>query len=40
MNLIHGADSPENAEREINLFFSENEIFEYQRCDEVWVHGR
>jgi len=26
MNLVHGSDSPENAEREINLFFSPKEI--------------
>ena len=25
-NLVHGSDSPENAEREINLFFSPKEI--------------
>ncbi len=40
MNLIHGADSPENAEREIGLFFGEGEIFDYKRCDEDWVQGR
>ena len=39
MNLIHGADSPENAEREIRLFFRDDEIFNYCRCDEKWVHG-
>jgi len=26
MNLVHGSDSPENAEREISLFFSPKEI--------------
>ena len=26
-NSIHGSDSPENAEKEITLFFSEKEIF-------------
>jgi nucleoside-diphosphate kinase len=25
-NLVHGSDSPENAEREISLFFSQKEI--------------
>ncbi|MFB0559148.1 MAG: nucleoside-diphosphate kinase [Dehalococcoidales bacterium] len=25
-NSVHGADSPDNAEKEIKLFFSENEI--------------
>jgi len=38
MNLIHGADSPENAEREIHLFFRNDELFDYRRCDEEWVH--
>ncbi|MCX7643073.1 MAG: nucleoside-diphosphate kinase [Armatimonadetes bacterium] len=40
MNLIHGADSQENAEREIKLFFDESEIFTYRKCDEDWVQGR
>jgi len=40
MNLIHGADSPENAEREIRLFFRDDELCEYRRCDEVWSWGR
>ncbi len=39
MNLIHGADSPENAAREIALFFRPDELFDYCRCDEEWVHG-
>lgn len=39
MNLIHGADSPENADRELRLFFSPEELFDYCRCDEIWVHG-
>ncbi|CUH95576.1 hypothetical protein P22_1649 [Propionispora sp. 2/2-37] len=26
-NVIHGSDSPVNAEREINIFFKEHEIF-------------
>ncbi|MBM7623283.1 nucleoside-diphosphate kinase [Sporohalobacter salinus] len=25
-NIVHGSDSPESAEREINLFFNENEM--------------
>ncbi len=39
MNLIHGADSPENAEREIRLFFREDELCDYRRCDESWSWG-
>ncbi len=30
-NIVHGSDSLESAEREINLFFSENEIFSYEK---------
>ncbi len=40
MNLIHGADTKENAEREIALFFSPDELVDYRRCDEEWVYGR
>lgn len=29
MNVIHGADSPENAQREIALFFDEAEVVSY-----------
>jgi len=28
-NSVHGSDSPETAEKEIKLFFSEDEIFNY-----------
>ena len=37
-NIIHASDSPTSAEREINLFFQEKEIFDYTRIDEVWVY--
>lgn len=37
-NIVHGSDSPESAEREIRLFFSEEEIQEYRRIDEVWLY--
>lgn len=37
-NIIHASDSPTSAEREINLFFQENEIIDYTRIDEVWVY--
>ncbi len=30
-NIVHGSDLPESAEREIGLFFSENEIFSYSQ---------
>ncbi|GBC97525.1 Nucleoside diphosphate kinase [bacterium HR17] len=39
MNIVHGSDSPENAQRETRLFFRDDELMEYRRCDEVWVRG-
>lgn len=37
-NIIHASDSPESAEREINLFFNEDEICEYSIVDNVWIY--
>lgn len=37
MNIIHGSDSPESAEREINLFFDANELVEYSREISKWI---
>lgn len=37
-NIIHASDSPQSAAREINLFFSDSEIIDYKRIDEVWVY--
>ncbi len=37
-NIIHASDSPASAEREINLFFQENEVLDYTRIDEVWIY--
>ena len=36
-NLIHGSDSPEQADREIALFFSPMEILNYTRDAERWI---
>jgi nucleoside-diphosphate kinase len=36
-NLIHGSDSPENAEREINNFFKPEEIMEYKQTIQQWI---
>ena len=38
-NLIHGSDSETSAAREVALFFSEQEIFEYTRDVDRWVTG-
>jgi len=37
-NLIHGSDSLENALKEINLFFSDEEIFNYDRELDAWIY--
>ncbi|MGM7701678.1 nucleoside-diphosphate kinase [Pseudalkalibacillus sp. Hm43] len=36
-NIIHGSDSPESAEREINLFFNEEELVNYEKTISKWV---
>ena len=36
-NLVHGSDSLDNAEKEINLFFSKEEILSYDRDIDKWV---
>ena len=38
-NLVHGSDSPENAAKEISLFFSPEEIYDYSRKIDSWVTG-
>src|SRR5690625_6660941 len=37
-NIIHGSDSNESAEREINLFFSEDELVAYDKQDHDWIY--
>ncbi|TLS35920.1 nucleoside-diphosphate kinase [Pseudalkalibacillus caeni] len=37
MNVIHGSDSPESAEREISLFFDEKELNNYDKTISKWV---
>lgn len=37
-NLIHGSDSPEAAERELNLFFGAGEVVSFERKIEGWVY--
>ena len=36
-NLVHGSDSPESAEREVNLFFRAEEILSYDRSLGPWI---
>lgn len=37
LNLIHGSDSEESAAREIELFFSHQEIVSYTRDIDRWI---
>lgn len=37
LNLIHGSDSPESAEREIANFFSSEELISYSRAIQKWI---
>ncbi|MFP4974695.1 nucleoside-diphosphate kinase [Paenibacillus sp. CN-4] len=37
LNLIHGSDSPESAEREIANFFSPEELVQYRKDIATWM---
>jgi nucleoside-diphosphate kinase len=38
-NVIHGSDTEEgSAEREIGLFFDDEELHDYERIDETWLY--
>jgi nucleoside-diphosphate kinase len=38
-NVIHGSDTePGSAEREIGLFFDDDELLDYERIDEHWLY--
>ena len=37
-NIIHGSDSIENAQKEINLWFKPEELFDYDRNNDCWVY--
>ncbi len=39
-NLVHASDSSETAEKEINRFFSQAELFQYQKVDFNFIYGR
>jgi nucleoside-diphosphate kinase len=38
MNLVHGSDSAESAERELGLFFTKSELFDDPRAIEPWIY--
>ena len=36
-NLVHGSDSPESAETEISLYFTDDELFDHDPCGNEWT---
>jgi nucleoside-diphosphate kinase len=36
-NLVHGSDSPENAVKEVNLFFNADELVDWGRTTAPWI---
>jgi len=39
-NIIHGSDSTESAKDEINLWFKEGEVVNWDKCDSSWVNEK
>lgn len=39
MNLVHASDGPEAAAREIGIFFTPNEVFEYTPAIDPWLRA-
>jgi len=37
-NVVHASDSPQSAEREISLFFTNDEIVSWEKADEPWIY--
>lgn len=38
-NVVHVSDSPENAVKEVERFFTAEELFTYQKMDFTWVYS-
>ncbi|GAB1296670.1 Nucleoside diphosphate kinase B [Apodemus speciosus] len=38
LNIIHGSDSVESAEKEIRLWFKPEELIDYKPCAHDWVY--
>ncbi len=36
-NLVHGSDEPENANKEVALFFDQSELINWQRDSDKWI---
>ncbi|MBZ4688397.1 MAG: nucleoside-diphosphate kinase [Clostridia bacterium] len=37
-NVVHASDSVESAEREMKIYFEENELLEYNKDNEKWLY--
>lgn len=37
LNLVHGSDSPESAQREIAIWFADGELVDYTRESQKWI---
>ena len=37
-NVVHAADSTENAQKECKIYFEEKELIRYRRIDEIWLN--
>lgn len=37
-NMIHGSDSPESAERELQLWFDDGELLDYKLTRDQWTY--
>ena len=37
-NVVHASDSPQNAQRELDIVFTSDELYKYQRMDETILH--
>jgi nucleoside-diphosphate kinase len=38
-NVVHGSDTePGSNEREVSLFFDDEELVDYERIDETWLY--
>jgi len=39
LNIVHGSDGTESAQREIGIFFTPAELVNYERAGDRWVAG-
>jgi nucleoside-diphosphate kinase len=39
LNIVHGSDGAESAQREIGIFFAPSELVDYERASDKWVVG-